>query len=316
MKFQTIIPLKVEEPQIDYNSKILLLGSCFSENIGEKFQYYQFRSFVNPLGILFNPISLELAISRAIEKRIYTEGDIFEDKRVYKSFEVHSKLNSYAKEEFLGVLNAAQQLLRKSIFEASHIIITLGTAWVYKHRKTGAVVANCHKIPQQEFSKHLLSVEEILFHLREMERKIFSVNSNAQLIFTISPVRHIKDGFFENNVSKAHLITALHQHLQEGVSKYFAAYELMMDELRDYRFYADDMLHPSPLAIRVIWGKFSTCWISSESKSLQKEIAAIRSGLLHKPINCRSEDYIQFKENLEKRIASVQKVYPHMQFSD
>lgn len=324
MKLQTEIPLKPEENQIDYASKILLLGSCFSENIGGKFDYFKFQNLQNTFGVIFNPVSIEKLIVRAVENRAFSEEDIFQHKGIWKCFEVHSELSSLDKSEFLKNLNSALQNLREALFSSTHIIFTFGTAWVYRTinastpLSTGKIVANCHKLPQQNFAKELLSMEEISKSLQTIFYKISTVNPAAVLINTVSPVRHIKDGFSENSLSKAHLISAIHQSLslpmQSKRHYYFPSFEIMMDELRDYRFYSEDMLHPNKTAIEIIWQKFSKVWISSETETLQKEIASIQNGLEHRPFNPEGADHLQFSEKLQQKITSLKKLFPHIQF--
>ena len=331
MKLQTEIPLSPEENQIDYSSKILLLGSCFSENIGAKFDYFKFQNIQNPFGIIFNVVSLEKLVRRAIENNFFSEEDIFHHNGIWKCFEAHSELNSLSKDEYLKSLNAALQNLRSAVLNSTHIIITLGTSWVYKYVGDWSsninpdsdavakyeIVANCHKLPQTNFKKELLSVEETTGSIQNILNKISEVNPKAIVLFTVSPVRHVKDGFVENTISKAHLISAIHQSLSprtESRSFYFPSFEIMMDELRDYRFYAEDMLHPNKTAIEIIWQKFSKVWISSETQSLQREIAVIQSGLLHKPFNAESEEHLQFLEKLKQKISSVKELFPHIHF--
>ncbi len=327
MKLQTKISLNPEENQIDYSSKILLVGSCFSENIGEKFDYFKFQNLQNPFGVIFNPVSIEKVVVRAIEKDSFSEENIFQHNGIWKCFEAHSELASLDKNEFLGNLNSALQNLREALFSSTHIIFTYGTAWVYRFlvaersrsAQNNEIVANCHKLPQQNFTKALLSIEEISNSLQNIFYKILNVNPKATIINTVSPVRHIKDGFVENSVSKAHLISAIHQTINQQSTNnhplfYFPSLEIMMDELRDYRFYAEDMLHPNKTAIEVIWQKFSKVWIASETNSIQKEIAGIQSGLLHRPFNPQSSEHLQFLVKLQQKISSLQQQFPHIKF--
>ena len=320
MKLQTEISLKPEENQIDYSSKILLLGSCFSENIGGKFEYFKFQNLQNPFGIIFNPVSIEKLVVRAIENKTFSEEDIFQHNEIWKCFETHSEISTLEKNEFLQNLNAALQNLREALFSSTHIIFTFGTSWVYRNIESNEIVANCHKLPQQNFTKELLSIEEIIKSLQNIFSKISEVNPKAAIINTVSPVRHLKDGFVENSQSKAHLISAIHsiRNQQSTIVNlqlfYFPSFEIMMDELRDYRFYAEDMLHPNKTAIKIIWEKFSDVWIASETDSLQKEIASIQSGMLHRPFNPQSKEHLQFSENLQKKIISLKQQYPHIWF--
>jgi hypothetical protein len=323
MKLITEIPLNQEENQIDYSSRILLLGSCFSENIGGKFDYYKFQNLQNPFGIIFNPVSIEKLVARAIENLLFSEEDIFQHNEIWKCFEVHSELSSLDKIEFLRNLNSALQNLREALFSSTHIIFTFGTSWVYRHLESAEIVANCHKLPQKDFTKELLSIALISESIQNTFQRISEINPEATIINTVSPVRHIKDGFAENSLSKAHLLSAIHQHFDRLYASpstinqqpfYFPSYEIMMDELRDYRFYAEDMLHPNKTAIEIIWQKFSKVWISSEAESLQKEIASIQTGLNHKSFNPQSDEHIEFSEKLQLKISSLQQHFPHIQF--
>ena len=262
MQFTTKIPIQKSNFPIDYDSKIMLLGSCFAENMGEKFEYFKFQTIVNPFGIIFNPVSLEKLIRRSIEKRKFTENDIFFHNDLWHCFEVHSELSNSDKDVFLESLNDLISSTNKKLSDSTHIIITLGTSWVYRLRQaqsdSDGVVANCHKVPQKEFTKELLSIQQIEESIESIISLVHSVNPNCKFIFTVSPVRHIKDGFIENTLSKAHLISAIHKIINHHPlpNIYFPAYEIMMDELRDYRFYTEDMLHPNQIAIDYIWIKF------------------------------------------------------------
>ena len=201
----------------------------------------------------------------------------------------------------LADLNAKQQLFKTQLQQVTHIGFTLGTAWVYRHLASDRVVANCHKIPQTQFTKELLSVAEIEAALHQLISSIKAVNPNVQLVFTVSPVRHSKDGLVENQRSKAQLLGALHQVLETQKAYYFPAYELLLDELRDYRFYADDLLHPSPLAIRYIWEKWLSVTTTPETQALIAEVAAVQKSRLHRPFNPDTEEHQVFLEKLEKR---------------
>lgn len=320
MKLQTQIPLQKADNQIDYGSKVLLLGSCFAENIGEKFGYYKFRSVVNPFGVLFHPMAVKNLVKAAVLGKTYSENDVFEHNETWHCFEAHSCLSSDSQSNLIANLNTAVTELRTQITKASHIIITLGTAWVYQHKETDKVVANCHKVPQKEFEKKLLSVQEIEECLQEIGTLVQSINENAQFIYTVSPVRHIKDGFVENHRSKSHLITALHSRMNPssfGGGKedaYFESYEIMMDELRDYRFYETDMVHPNQLAIDYIWEKFASVWINEKAKPTMAKVDEVQRGLAHKPFNPSSSQHQKFKKTLEEKIAYLQDEFPFMKF--
>ena len=328
MQFTTKIPVQKSSFPIDYDSKILLLGSCFAENMGEKFDYFKFQTTINPFGIIFNPVSLEKLIRRSIEKRKFTENDIFFHNDLWHCFEVHSELSNSDKDVFLESLNDLISSTNKKLSDSTHIIITLGTSWVYRHRQaqsdSDGVVANCHKVPQKEFTKELLSIQQIEESIESIISLVHSVNPNCKFIFTVSPVRHIKDGFVENTLSKAHLIAAVHSVLNRKFSTslelttqnniYFPAYEIMMDELRDYRFYAEDMLHPSQTAIDYIWIQFFENYISESQFGLMNDICSIQKGLKHRPFNPNTESHQKFLHQLELKIKTIQNQHPFIKF--
>lgn len=306
MNFRTNIQLKKECNQIDYNSNLLLIGSCFSENISDKLTYFKFNTFSNPFGILFNPIAIERLITNAINLKKYSENDTFQINERWHSFDAHSDISANEKSELLFNLNTQIEATHQQIKTASHIIITLGTAWVYRFIETDAIVGNCHKVPQKKFLKELLSVEEITTSLENMTTLIKAVNPTVNIIFTVSPVRHLKDGFAENAQSKAHLLTTIHQIIDSrNQHYYFPSYEIMLDDLRDYRFYANDMVHPNDTAIQYIWEQFQQVWIDEKSKSTMKEVDTIQKGLAHRPFNPNSIQHQSFLKSLEQKILDL-----------
>ncbi len=314
MKLQTQVPLKHGNNKVDYTSQLLLLGSCFVENIGEKLAYYKFQSVQNPFGILFHPKAIETLVANAIEKKKYTEEAVFFLNERWHCFDAHSNLSDVSKEKLLQKLNSELESTLEQITKATHIVITLGTAWVYEYIKKETIVANCHKVPQKAFVKKLLSVDEVVESLENSIAKIQAINPNVQFVCTVSPVRHLKDGFVENQQSKAHLITAIHQLKEKSMLSYFPSYEIMMDELRDYRFYANDMVHPNQLAVDYIWEKFSKVWVSEEAITILDKVAAVQRGLKHKAFNPLSKEHQQFLSSLEKKIVYLQNQYPFMKF--
>jgi len=316
LQFTTKIHVKESCFPINYNSKILLIGSCFAENIGDKFQYFKFQSFVNPFGIIFNPVSLEKLIRRSVENRKFTENDIFFHKDLWHCFELHSELSNPDKETFLNNLNSMVELTHRQIETVTHCIITLGTSWVYRNIVSKQIVANCHKVPQKEFTKELLPIHQIEESLESIISLMHTVNPNCKFIFTISPVRHIKDGFTENTLSKAHLIAAIHKTINHHTSpiSYFPSYEIMMDELRDYRFYAEDMLHPSQTAIDYIWIQFFENHISESEFGLMNEICSIQKGLKHIPFNPNTASHQKFLADLKTKITTIEKKLPFISF--
>jgi lysophospholipase L1-like esterase len=315
MNFQTIVPLNKEtRNSIDYNAKILLLGSCFSENIGDKLNYFKFQTSQNPFGILFHPKAIENLVTNAINEKKYLPEDLIFQNERWHSFDAHSSLSTTDKNELLANLNSAIIATNKKLKEATHIIITLGTSWVYRFIETDVIVANCHKIPQKKFLKTLLSVDEITKSLKTTISHLKSVNKNIHILFTVSPVRHLKDGFIENMQSKSHLITAIHSIMKTKNSSYFPSYEIMMDELRDYRFYAEDMIHPNKTAINYIWERFSETRISESSKLTMKEVETIQKGISHRPFNENSEQHQKFLTNLEIKKEKLNSIFNFIKF--
>lgn len=320
MKLQTQIPFTEGGSQINYQSQLLILGSCFAQNMGKKLEYFKFQTLQNPFGILFHPLAIEKLIAKATAGETYAEKDVFFLNERWHCFDAHSDLSDRSKEGLLEKLNLGLQHTKQQIAKASHLIITLGTAWVYRKTDTNTLVANCHKLPQKEFTKELLSVDEIKNSIEATIKRVKALNNRVQFVFTVSPVRHLKDGFVENQRSKAHLIAAVHYAINALSQRecwreaYFPSYELQMDELRDYRFYASDMMHPNQLAIDYIWEKFVSVWIASTAQHTMEKVDAIQKGMQHRPFHPESEQHQTFMESLEKKITYLQKEHPHMKF--
>lgn len=319
MQFRTQIPILKSNNPIDYNSKVLSIGSCFAENMAEKFDYFKFQNETNPFGIIFNPVSIEKLFNRISNQDLFEEKDVFFYNERWHSYEVHSDLSNSDRQELLETLNKAITETYKQIKEATHIIITFGTSWIYRNLEKDEIVANCHKVPQKQFAKELLSAEVIQKSIQNTIEAIQTLNPNINFIFTISPVRHIKDGFVENQLSKSHLFTALHNVLKIDNSElrnqnYFPSYEIMMDELRDYRFYNEDMLHPNQIAIDYIWKLFSENNISENSFPVMKEVDEIQKSLRHRSFNPESDQHKKFLANLQQKMKNVEEKWPHIVF--
>ncbi|WNH09170.1 GSCFA domain-containing protein [Thalassobellus suaedae] len=314
MNLQTKIPLEKQSNNlIDYNSNMLLLGSCFVENIGEKLDYFKIQNTQNPFGVLFHPKAIETLIEKAIKRERYSEDDLFFYNEQWHCFDAHSKLSHASKDNLLNGLNFILEATDKQIQKSSHIVITLGTSWVYRNSENNNIVANCHKVPQKQFKKELLSVDELSESLKNILSLIRSVNYNASVIFTVSPIRHLKDGFVENTQSKAHLVTAIHRVVNNR-SFYFPSYEIMMDELRDYRFYSEDMIHPNQTAINYIWEKVKDVWVSTDTLQTMEDVDAIQKGLQHKAFNPQSEAHQKFLLNIKEKQIQLQKRHQHIMF--
>lgn len=302
---------------MDHHSSIFLIGSCFVENIGHKLDWFRFRNLQNPTGILFHPHVIGKFLYRVAEKRNYTAEDIFEFQGRWQSYEAHSRVSGATMEECLLRLNSGLEKAEKFLSAATHVVVTLGTAWYYRHLATGSVVANCHKVPQKEFKKQLSSVKELQDDLQFCMKNIRRINPDCSVIFTVSPVRHIKDGVVENSLGKAQLLTAVHQIVrQNSYNFYFPAYEIMMDELRDYRFYSQDMIHPSNMAIEYIWNRFTDAWLAPESSGILREIDSIQKARHHRLPEELSGRHKKFLTKLQLKIEEIQKKHPEISFSE
>ena len=314
MDFRTIVPISKATKSITYYSSIVSLGSCFAVNMAQKFAYYKFPITVNPFGVLFHPLAIENILQHTIENSPYTAEDFFLHNELWHSFDFHSDMSQPSLKEAIQQANSQQIQLQQALQEASFCFITLGTAWVYIYNSTDTIVANCHKLPSQHFSKRLLSVEEITESLSHIITLLKQFNPSITVVFTISPVRHIKDGFFENQVSKSQLFAALYPFITDSKNLYFPAYELLLDELRDYRFYANDMVHPSEMAINYIWERLVTTYIETATQADMKQVDSIQKGLSHRPFNPETESHQQFLAQLQQKMEAFTMKYPHIRF--
>jgi hypothetical protein len=319
MSFFTKIEIPEFPWKMDYSKSMMFFGSCFSENIGQKLLDLKFNVDMNPFGILYNPVSIANSLKILLEKRVFTENDLFNDQGVWSSFYHHSRFSDADRETALEKINGRIALSREFLLNADFLIITFGTSWVYELKKTGQIVSNCHKVPAVEFKRFRLGVYEITEAYHELLEELWRFNPNLKVVFTVSPIRHWKDGAVENQVSKATLLLAI-DRLLNGYGdlncRYFPSYELMMDELRDYRFYAEDMLHLSPVAIDYIFDRFSKVLISNDSLQVAKEVVKIRKAVLHRPVNSASVEYERFLlYNLEE-ISKLTINFPYLNFAN
>ncbi|MDT0651818.1 GSCFA domain-containing protein [Autumnicola edwardsiae] len=322
MEFRTKIPIADHKPKIDYNSKIFMLGSCFVDNIGGKLDYYKFQNYRNPFGILFHPAAIENFLERVVLGYKYKDEDVFFHEGRWHCFEAHSDLSNSNKKNLLRDLNSGVRKSGKFLRSATHVVITLGTAWGYRHVEQDATVANCHKIPQKEFQKELMMVDDIRQSLLKILSYLHMINPKVSVVFNISPVRHTRDGFTQNQWSKSNLMAALQQCLSEfrqneewkKTLSYFPSYEIMMDELRDYRFYAGDMIHPNGTALDYIWSRFEEVWIAKNTEVTKKEIEKIQRALNHRPFNSKSKEHQKFKVQLQEKIDKLEAEFSHITF--
>ncbi|UYW00583.1 GSCFA domain-containing protein [Flavobacterium agricola] len=315
MKWSTEVGLVDLPEKITYDSQLLALGSCFAVNMADAFKNYQFRNVINPFGILFHPVALGNLFEFAAQNKVFEPDSVFCNQDVWSCFDAHSDLNALDELDILLALNQKLQLFKQTLQSASHVIITLGTAWVYRHIESGKLVANCHKLPQKLFVKELLTADEITKSLQRMQELALQINPKVQFIFTISPVRHIKDGVVENQRSKSNLFVGLHQFLDlNKKAYYFPTYEIMMDELRDYRFYGRDLLHPNEMAITYIWEKFKKHCIAETAYPTMQLVDEVQKGLAHRPFNPHSEQHELFLNKLAQKLDVLLEQYPFMNF--
>lgn len=316
MQFQVPINIKKLEPSITYKDKILLMGSCFTEHIGNYLETTKFNVLQNPHGILFEPVGVCDSLVSYIENRKYTEDDLFYLNEAWHSWHHHSRFSSVKKEDAIIEINRSQQQAHEFIKDADWLIITLGSSFVYKLVKNMKPVVNCHKAPAQTFIKHLSTIEEIITTLDTTIHRLFHFNKKLRIIFTISPVRHLRDGVLENNRSKARLIEAVH-HMVNKFERlyYFPAYELVIDVLRDYRFYDIDMAHPNYSATQFVLEKFAESCMGEQTKNLMEDIRKIVIARQHKAFNPSSQQHKQFMSTQLQKVQELQKEYNYIDFT-
>lgn len=316
MEFKIDLDIKPFSEKINLRERIFLIGSCFTEHIAEKLKLYKFSVMENPHGILFNPMSITESVTSYISRKNYHKENLFMYNELWASWEHHSRFSHPDPEEALRIINQSQVKAHDFLKNSDWILFTLGSAFVYQ-LENGVIVANCHKVPNDKFQKRLLLVEEVLSALDNMVHRLFLFNPKLRVIFTISPVRHIRDGFIDNNRSKAVLIQAVHRIVNK-FSKlyYFPAYELVIDDLRDYRFYAEDMVHPNYLATDYVWEKFVNACIDEQSQQIMKDINKLNAARQHKPFQPRSAMHKKFLQSNLEKVKSLQNTFPFLDLSE
>jgi len=311
MKFRTELDVPFDGLDISHDDKMMFLGSCFAETIGDKMNTFKFNTLLNPSGIVFNPVSVFNVLGDIINEKGYTYDDLEEFKGRYYSFSHHSKFTSNNADETIALMNDGIQAGFEFLKDGDYLFITFGSAYAYKHKKTGKFVANCHKVPSHFFEKELLEPNQLIEAYKELFERIVLLNPSLKVVFTISPVRHLKDGIIENQRSKSILNYVVHSLVDYfSFVYYFPSYELLIDDLRDYRFYADDMTHPSDMAIEYVWDKFSSAYFDQATIGLNKRIEKINKSINHKPFNKNSEEYVGFLKKLYTEISMIQNQLP------
>jgi hypothetical protein len=303
MKFRTEIQIPAAANKLSLRSPILALGSCFADVMGARLQANKFQVLVNPFGVIYNPVSILKLVETAIQKKALAEELYWQHQGLWYHYDLHSEI---AAPTLAGLTKTAQDILEKVaqfIDTADVLLLTLGTAFVYRFKETNTIVANCHKAPSGFFLKELVSVAEVTSALVSLHNTLKAARPGLHIILTLSPVRHIKDGIPENQVSKSVLRLACHEAvLQCPQLTYFPAYECMLDDLRDYRFYKKDMLHPSEMAEDYIWEKFVAAYMDDEAKEFLKEWENISKALAHKPFHRKSEAHQAFLRKTREKL--------------
>ncbi|MDR2041270.1 MAG: GSCFA domain-containing protein [Tannerella sp.] len=298
MNFRTPIAIQrpPEQAGISYREAVMLLGSCFAENIGKRLADGKFNAEVNPFGTLYNPVSTAEALKRLQQPEAWGEKDLFFHEGLFHSWAHHSRFSAVSPTETLHKINERLYAAAEHLRQTDWLLVTFGTAYVYRLKETGQVAANCHKLPDRLFVRERLSVPQITEIWEETLACLWRLRPAMKALFSVSPIRHCKDGAHENQLSKSVLLLAIEQ-LQARYPRqvlYFPAYELMMDELRDYRFYAEDMLHPSETAVQYIWERFAETWLDTAARDTLEKVTEIQRALNHRPLNPQSESYKQF----------------------
>jgi len=316
MDFRTTIDAPKFPFSISYETPTLFCGSCFTENIGSILQERKLPVMVNPFGVVYNPISVKIVIENIIKERLFTESDLNFMNGLWFSYKHHSSFSSPNKEECLDLINS--NLIKASTFakKMNCLVVTFGTARVYYLKTTSEPVANCHKTPANEFENRLLSIDEIIDNWSEVFDQLLRLKPDLKIIFTVSPVRHWKDGAVGNQLSKSILHVAIHQLVGKYPNNafYFPAYEILMDDLRDYRFYSDDMLHPSKFAIEYIWERFRESLLDIRTIALISEIDKILQAVNHRPFNPNTTEHKTFIKKILEKIQKVNADHPGIDF--
>jgi len=317
MEFQLPIQIHGLPNPISYKDKLLLVGSCFTEHIGNKLEELKFGVLQNPHGILFDPYSVSESLVSYTNNTKYTGDDLIYLNEVWQSWKHHGRFSHTDKEECLRMINESQERAHRFLKEADWVIITLGSSFSYRLAEGGMPVANCHRAPAQTFRKHMMSIGETNTALDNCIHQLFHFNPRLRILFTVSPVRHIRDGVVENNRSKARLIEVVH-HLVNKFDRlfYFPAYELVIDVLRDYRFYDIDMVHPNYPATEFVLEKFRQHYIDEPSQQLMEEVRKIVIARRHKPFQPDTNAHRQFLQNHYNKTRELQERYPFLNFTE
>ncbi len=314
MQLLTTFPISPIRPPISYEAPIVSMGSCFSTVMGEKLHKHKFNVLNNPFGTIFNPISIVELLKKTLQNKSLSPNWVLQHEDRYLHYELHSDIFSASEDGLLNLIQQQQEKTAYYLTRASHLILTFGTAHVYRLKASQKLVANCHKQPNQLFEKELLEIPHIFNAFGDLIPSLKEINPQIKIILTVSPVRHIKDGIPENQLSKSLLRVACH-HLERDFEEvqYFPSYEIMMDELRDYRYYKEDMVHPTMQAENYIWEKFTESCLTKETLRKVENIAKIQRSLEHKAFNPAGKSHQAFLTNL---LQKMEQLVPEFDFSD
>lgn len=316
MKFKIDFDIEPLHPKINHADALFFIGSCFAENIAAKLYGNKFNIHLNPNGIIFNPISIFKMIDMLCDDKRAEEGDCIQSDEMWYSFQHHSIVRATTKEELMLSLGQIHLDAKAALMQAKHLVITMGSAWVYEHIITKKIVANCHKVPQNQFTKRLLSTEEIISAFEQMFKKLKVFNPEIHIVLTVSPVKYLRDGVVENNLSKSTLLLAANTLKEKYHLNYFPAFEIVNDELRDYRFYDSDLAHPSAIAIDYVWDRFVESCMSSESILLMKQLDEIIKAYKHRPFNEETLPHKNFKKRYLQKAKQLNIDYPYLDLRD
>lgn len=316
MKFRTEVNIAESDKKIDIEDKIFSIGSCFASEMSELFQQGQLQTVNNPFGILFNPFSINNSIKRLHDSEFYHEEELITFDDEFISLDHHSSFDTRFIHQTLEKINKKIVEGNQFLQDSNWVIITYGTSFIYEFEPKKKLVANCHKIPQKFFEKRLLSHQELTDSIYDTILNLKDIcKDDLHILFTVSPVRHTKDGMIENQLSKSKLITAIHEVISEIENcHYLPVYEILMDDLRDYRFYKEDMIHPNSQAVNYIFEKFGNAYFSEETKDFIKENLKICKALEHRSDDEKDPKYLDFREKLNQRIETQQKKAKHKIF--
>lgn len=311
MMWQTVVDIEKPDFSVDYHSRWMLIGSCFAENMGMKLMENRFAVDCNPCGIVYNPESVAQVLERLMDERVVTPDELIWHEGKWMSWGHHGSFSASEREVCLEKMNARIYRGAEQLRRADVLLITFGTSWVYRHLQSGCVVANCHRFPERDFERFRLSVPEIVGLYERLLGQLERINPGVRVLFTVSPIRHWKDGAHGNQLSKSVLLLAIDELVKRRKRVYYLpSYEIVLDELRDYRFYAEDMLHVSGQAVDYIWSRFRDTFLSADALQVMRQVEKINKGLNHRPSDPESETYIAFRRKLEGELEQLGNKYP------